>query len=792
MIYNGTIYQYGDIIPGHVSSPYTSKLWYDQSRRLTTTDVFSETGIPFSLLLGDDEDDMKAFDEWLEIILRYFNLHIMQIGMDFYLFDWDSLGKSSVVWKNLFGNLTKTTGITNIAIKRADYSSDSTQVTMDDVYNQIRVKCDLEAFDEVIVSPLDDNALYSPYANSQKYMKEACAEGIGDKARQAFKTMLTTNTAQTDYNGNSSAWFREWWMRVNKAKDWKFELNGVNMDTLMLQDPSGVYWKQHTLPEYMRAHSGASGLISFGSGDKMDEDNQTNIQNISNLTNYLVIAVNGNGLIKDDDPMVQTFIPNAHSFPADSDLRDMGLNIEYTGSTDGSYSPADANTTNYIVFSGSMILAPVIQKSGPTYINDSFPGAGATAFEALRSYVGAHTNVNTWRQALDLAVNNRLGKQHAVHTGGQEDGNYYTASFYDQDYVIGTPRQNIDVNWLMPPDTDSPGLKKFKYELGSKCYYENDVVGYVPVLCCEMKIGNKYCVEEMKYDSRTGVKLPSYKWVAEEDLESVYDSDTHEYRKKSTFTLGFNPQNGDWIIGDSHDIWNNIDTPMNLGTATGTAIPIKSTDQLAGKLSFRIVGIYNISWDNGVYTESGWWFWKKRSRTANTVQIMPAVSDIFINKFNVKFLSDMGGASVDPIADNDLIYVSDLSKDVYNVKQDISFKINTALTSEEAVSLGIENKTCRSTVINMSTKQPILTIRNMITGEDAKPEQHYVDNYYTKYSTPHLIIDTEIHDKTKRVNYFPIQRRFTFSYFAGKRFQMLSREINVRRNTVNLKLRQME
>ena len=160
-----------------------------------------------------------------------------------------------------------------------------------------------------------------------------------------------------------------------------------------------------------------------------------------------------------------------------------------------------------------------------------------------------------------MAVNDRLTKQNAVDMGGNEDGNYYTASFYDQNYVISTPQQNLDVNWLMPPCTDYKKMKRFEYKLGDKCYYQNDVIGYVPVLCCEMKIGDKYCVETMAYDYRANAVVPSYSWVAEEDLESEYIDG--EYRKKSTFTLGFNPQNGDFIIGDKHDIWNNIDTPMN-------------------------------------------------------------------------------------------------------------------------------------------------------------------------------------------------------------------------------------
>lgn len=65
------------------------RLWYDGSVRLSATS--SETSI-FNvaifekLLLGDELDDVYTEEETLEMFLKYFDLHIRQDGLDFYIY----------------------------------------------------------------------------------------------------------------------------------------------------------------------------------------------------------------------------------------------------------------------------------------------------------------------------------------------------------------------------------------------------------------------------------------------------------------------------------------------------------------------------------------------------------------------------------------------------------------------------------------------------------------------------------------------------------------------------------
>ncbi len=71
------------------------KVYYDTSiREVDTTDwgcLFSHSGISELIILGDKEDDLWTQEDILNEILQYFNLHIVQLGQDFYIFNWATI-----------------------------------------------------------------------------------------------------------------------------------------------------------------------------------------------------------------------------------------------------------------------------------------------------------------------------------------------------------------------------------------------------------------------------------------------------------------------------------------------------------------------------------------------------------------------------------------------------------------------------------------------------------------------------------------------------------------------------
>ena len=50
-----------------------------------------------------------------------------------------------------------------ISFQKSHYNSDDTNLSIDEVFNQIQIKCTLIDNDEVIESPFDDDNLTSPF-----------------------------------------------------------------------------------------------------------------------------------------------------------------------------------------------------------------------------------------------------------------------------------------------------------------------------------------------------------------------------------------------------------------------------------------------------------------------------------------------------------------------------------------------------------------------------------------------------------------------------------------------------
>lgn len=69
-------------------------IYYDGSKGISanrTTSVFDDLAITETFLYGDDYDDCWTAEDVLNEMLKYLNLHIIQDGLDFYIFDWDSI-----------------------------------------------------------------------------------------------------------------------------------------------------------------------------------------------------------------------------------------------------------------------------------------------------------------------------------------------------------------------------------------------------------------------------------------------------------------------------------------------------------------------------------------------------------------------------------------------------------------------------------------------------------------------------------------------------------------------------
>ncbi len=680
-------------ILGNVGARYL----YDGSKAIDSASgnhysIFSQLSISELLFLGDTEADVWDQSEVIEEIMKYLNLHIVQDGLTFYIFSWETIKTgASISWQGITGGEGVATSSNSVSISMDNVCDCDTQISIGEVYNQILLTCTIESVDDVIGSPLDDSALSSPFGNFQKYCTEYSSDGEGIKARNAFMAMVLGQS--TDYG---EGLITNWFLQVMSNSEWTFPRFGVaGTDLVDLYCSSGT--DQQTLPNWLASNPGAA-ILSLGRVEINTAHDDNRPTSKVNMTNCLVLSVNGNG--NDGE---NAYYPNA------SDIRANIPYAVYTGNiSGGNFSPADDITTNYIVISGSVIMNPLMEMSC------SYSSARAAFGSGFFSF-------NT------------------VPSRNNKDGRYYTRQYWEATIP------SDDASWdeytdygLIPFSDKGPQLYEFKY---SAIGEGSDTVSKVAVLACMLIIGDK-CVVETGTDGQ----VSDFEWRTYKPLSQCISED--EYYQQS-FTIGFDPKIGDKLIGTEFSMQNNISYTMGID-AEGIAIPIRKSDHVNGQVKFMILGPVNTIWDE--ITRRHGTFFRHTSWRTNSIPLLAHVSNIIVKSFNVKVYSDNG--QTNNIGDNDLIYMSDTNETFVNKKEDLEFRITSDLTASECQSLGVANSVKLSTPINILTNEGVLTIHDYTHDETNKPERLYVNSYYEEYHEPKVIMDQSIMDVEGNVSRF--------------------------------------
>ena len=443
------------------------------------------------------------------------------------------------------------------------------------------------------------------------------------------------------------------------------------------------------------------------------------------------------------------------------------MEIAYNYNTDASYSPATDAVTHYIVFSGELLMTTPQATLGPSGFDPHTNGWGhamsATAtpywdrvnletdyanqnkgdycdFKAFtrrnNNYITTKTHLKTMGESEDSGY-----PMFGSLTGDEQDdkGHYYMQRFYNNINSQYTETADESHIYLSPPIVQGNLDKRFNYRIGEKTsYYQNDVIKYVDILACELKIGDKWCIEG---HDQNGNK--TFSWMTQSEIDAVNTLHPNETDPDHIFKyiyIAINIDDGEYLIGDNHKIYNNIYSNMYLDNTTGMAIPITANDALTGTMTFKIIGPVNSTWDQGIRRHPTWF--RHTTYTANAVSILPHVGQIWIKNFDVKLVSDHGKQNVG--SNDDIVYCSDEQDRFINKKDDLEFKITTALTTEEAAALGVDVTVNRSDVIGADTGIVITAITNNLTNETDKPEKFYVDAYYREYCDPKIIMESTL------------------------------------------------
>ena len=679
-----------DIITEILSPPddlnsSTLRIWYDGSVKLdggATFGIFDEVGISDLLFLGEDEEDVWTQEEVLTEILKYLNLHITQIGRQFYIYSWESMRSGSEVnWYDLLNGMLTKTGDT-VAISVDNVADDECTISLGETFNKITLTCDLESIDSLISSPLDDDDLYTNYSGREHLLTEFAAVKGGSSAVSAYVQMVKNGYHTISSYGDGT--MTKWYMLPKLSANWVFNLSADTDGTTGEAIAEGE--DMHLLLDALAAGPGAA-IISSGSVETNGYTSDYTPTGTINMTDSLFISVNGNE--DDDDP-----------YPADSDLLAAAPVAEYTGTSAGIYSPVDEDTINYIVLSGSIILNPVTDADEQTFVLAD--GAASSAAGSYRE--------------------------------GDKDGDRYYGRRY---YADGEERGLTD--GFCPYTGEFAESYEFNYSaIGSS----EDTISKLSVLACMLVIGDKVCIESGTDGQPDDFTWETYKTL-DECLEEYDDEDdAYDAYYSQCIYIGFNPTIGDNLIGVKFDFQNNVDTDMNIDTE-GIAIPMKHSDKLTGVVQFKILGAVNCMWDEITRRHKTWF--RSTKWTSNSIPLMAHVSSIQLDDFEVKVVSDNGGSSYED-DDAELCYISDTDETYTNEKDDIEFKICTALTTTERTALGLASGVYLSTPYEVSTEEVFTEVYNSVTGESAKPEQMYVDAYYNEYHEPKIEMEINLLD----------------------------------------------
>ena len=695
---------------------------YDGSKKIGNKSALDAIGLGETVFLGDNPDSEMTAEDIVKEILQYLNLHIIQEGRQFHIFDWNTVKNGTVVPVTM-----------NMA------SSDSTEISTDEVYNQIRVKCETMPIETLAESPMDSGTTNSFYYNKQKFCTEYVALGEGKSAHDAFSAMLNNQPyINSDYVAGEAFWQNDWYLQSIYNSNWSFNIP----NSVFESDSSNIFINQYKVADYLKWHDYTAAMFKMGYTQTKNKVIDNNVTGAVSTNSYIYISINGQN--KND--------PNESKLHA---LNSAPL-MKYVGTGGASaFSPVDEGTKNYIVFSGKIKLQPntlysPTSVSGNTVVVDSGPGHGTVPY----------------------------------YTSKNDDGCLYTRRYWQAKYPKDEPTTNLQPAPLasLQPYMDDNDYKggTFQWEgHDQQLVYDNpehkDSIYVLQVLECRLKIGDYYCVET--YDSNG---FPKFEWLTYDECPTLTDDYGNTY-KKNTFQLGPNPAIGDQLLNKEWDLANTVDNTMNI-EATGTAIPVPYMPQISGDVTFEIIAPVNLQWSQYVYRHGSFWRGSKDGMT--TIPLLRYVDNIIIKDFTCKIYSDNGQRVV--MQDKDLIYASDEVHEFIKKKDDITFKINTALTTSEAAEKQVNNTVNYSTAMAMDGVTPITVIKDTTTNQTDKPERLYVDAYYKEYSKPKIIVETDVHDSA----YIDAFNTYTFNYFGGKKFYPMALRYNYGSGTVHMKLKE--
>ena len=755
--------------------------------------TLEHTILHMNIFFGDSEDDYKTLYEILENICKYFNLYI---AMD---------GVNSVILTSTINNTVASKSLSNYKVLATD---DSTTISVDDIYSQVNLTCNIEPQPDLVVTFDDKDYVYTDYDDKELYMTEYISTGDGRAAYHGFYEII--NGEQTHYD---SAYTRDHYLQVYRNDMWDFG-TGVNknyIEYLGGSNSTQMTGDQRSLLTWLGASPGRSGsptnqdtylpngicraaLIGFGAMNPVNMMGITNNnapQQDPTLKKYLVISTNGKW--RDTQAEIDAY---------STVLQNSQPICKFKGIDSNVLSPGSANIVNFIMINCNILLNPLQRLTGSNWDNEC---------DALRN------DFNSCRNDFVHNYNNSDCWDHTVPYKEYDGGAYYNQFWY-----YGSNGRTSGPAGLYG-NLGNDKNKDFQYNYSEKG--GTDTLSKLPILCCQLKVTDtviqhdeqqgdievevvKYCVERLDGGPKINAWTDStgqnkFEWLTQDQI-TEYNTAHPNNQIAPYFTIGIDPKREDYIIGQEYQIAPTDNLNLNLDK-NGMAIPIKMQDRLNGTIEFSILGPYNTLFDEYGVTFFSIIF-NQGGILRDRKSVISHIQSIMLSDLKIEMTSNNGGVSRDKTtADNDLVYASD-EDNTYIEKLEEDIDICSSLTSNEFLDWGIKIQDSNSFLLK-DNNTPFFGFESGVADQYIKPEDCYVDYLYKEYCLDPDQLPTFKIQKAARIMETQLStsafyngllgnklnNEMLFSYFTGLPIgnsRIMSYDSSLKYKTIDLKFRQ--
>ena len=776
------------------SSRYVINLQYGNTESRRKYSLFNKI-INTDIFAGDDPDDQMTLYEVLTEICNYVGIICYYLRTSYYNINSAQYNLCSNEGLYDLWNI-KSLDQTHLNGSAYHALSDDTSISTSECYNKVKVECDIEPVSTIVnlMSGTEtDDSIYedNPYVNYQRYLTEYIVPGTGHDAYDSFNCMTDPlDNTNFDYE---PAYTLDHFFYVKVKPYWDFGTesyalpsnNVIQYETT--NDGKKKYINQLDVLKYMSDTSKIhAAFIAFGRTEKLNHRDNTPISKID-LKDYLVIPIWGKCLYNQSNATEHNnyMVAKLNQYTSTNPI------CKYTGQTSITLTPPDDQTINYLVISGSMILNPIQPKSG--LINEYWGDVDDDdLFDLMQKYYK-----KSLPRLRDMYVNYEEGIMNGsiwhkcVPLSAHDDIGYYQHRYWSSrnpndmsqtEYIPNLPTDNnySSAPQLITPYLEHAGLKQCEYNWSytNDGYYEQDKILKLPILCCELKVGDKWCVETLTdYEHES-----QYEWLTQEQL-------TERNITEPYITLGINPKIGQYIIGEKYEITQTVKYDMNVD-GKGMAIPIKFGDNVSGNVSFKIIKPYDIQWDYIRRTHPT--FFRSTSWSTDRIYLLEYIQSIMIESLKIDVISNNGMVSTDKTtADNDLVYYSSTNNVAYDDELSVDLKICTGLSTNEFTDWGIKNELSKSYVTN---DDGTLYLGELTNGTYVKPEHYIVDRYYREYYKPYVMIDTTFsYSRSSYNDLSTYYRKYIIDYYdPNKEMKIMNFDHSLQDRSISATFKEIE